>query len=210
MIVDVSLPISPELLTWPGDPGIDIEPSARIARGDAANVSLLRLGSHTGTHGDPPVHFIEGAAGIDAVPLDVLIGDAFVADARGLMGEVGAAELDGLGVPAGTERLLLKSDNSALWREERPAFPSSYVCLAPDGAEWCVARGLRLVGVDLLSVEAAHAPGHPVHVSLLSAGLAIVEGLDLGMVEPGPWRLAVLPLRVRDGDGAPARAVLQR
>ena len=208
-IVDISLPIGSDLLTWPGDPAIEIEPRLRLSRGDAANVSELRIGTHTGTHVDPPIHFIDGAAGIDAVPVEVLYGDAFVADARGRPGELGPAELDELGVPEGTTRLLLRSDNSRIWRRLPTSFPAEYTCLSPDGARWIVERGILLVGVDFLSVEARGAKGHPTHVELLSNGVVVVEGLDLGAVEPHrTYTLAVLPLRIVEGDGGPARAIV--
>jgi arylformamidase len=157
---------------------------------------------------DPPVHFVPGGAGIDRVPLDVLMGPCVVADARGLRGELGPGELDGLGVAAGTERLLLRSDNSELWRGTPVRFPDDYVCLGTEGAAWVVERGIALIGVDFLSVERRGTPGHPTHRALLTNGVVIVEGLDLGAVEPGPYDLRVLPLRIVDGDGGPARAAL--
>jgi arylformamidase len=116
--------------------------------------------------------------------------------------------LDSLEIPEVTERLLIKSDNSELWRHPNPPFPEEFVCLAPEGARWVVERGISLVGVDFLSVEAQGAEGHPVHHALLSAGVVIVEGLDLGEVDPGDYTLVCLPLKIADGDGAPARAVL--
>ena len=207
-MIDVSLPIGKDLLTWPGDPAVAVEPRKQISRGDPANVSELRIGTHTGTHVDPPAHFVEGASGIDRVPLDVLVGPALVADARGLRGPLGPEDLDSLGVPAGTQRVLLKSDNSELWRRLPTEFPSKYVCVSPEGAKWVVEAGIRLVGVDFLSVEQQEAPGHPTHVELLSNDVVIVEGLDLGDVEPGRYTLTVLPLKIVDGDGGPARAML--
>jgi arylformamidase len=207
-MVDVSLPIGPGMLVWPGNPGVEIAPNQRIADGNDANVSRLSIGTHTGTHVDPPVHFVEGAAGIDRVPVEVLFGPCFVADARGLRGQLGPTELEGLGIPKGTDRLLVRSDNSELWRQEAVSFPDEYVCLSPDGARWIVKSGMRLIGVDFLSVEKRGARGHPTHVELLSNGVVIVEGLDLAEVEPGRYTLAVLPLKIVDGDGGPARAVL--
>ncbi len=206
--IDITLPISSELLVWPGNPGIEVLPQQRIAGGDDANVSELRLGTHTGTHVDPPVHFVPGGAGIDRVPLDVLMGPCVVADARGFEGELGPEQLEGLRVPDGTERLLLRTDNSELWRRPPTTFPDTYTCIGVAGAAWILERGIRLVGVDFLSVERRGTPGHPTHKALLTAGVVIVEGLDLGDAEPGPYDLRVLPLRLVDGDGGPARAVL--
>lgn len=206
-LIDVSLTIGPDLLTWPGDPPAAVERTKHLAT-DGSNVSRLTIGTHTGTHVDPPVHFVEGTDGVDRVPVDLLVGACLVADARGMRGPLGAADLDRLGVPEGTERLVLRSDNSDLWRRAHAAFPDEYVCLSPEGAAWVVRRGIRLLGVDFLSVEQRGAPGHPTHVELLSNGVVIVEGLDLGAAEPGSYTLAVLPLKIAGGDGGPARAVL--
>lgn len=207
-VIDVSLPIGPDLLVWPGDPAVEVTPRAQIARGDPANVSEARMGTHTGTHVDPPNHFLEGAAGIDRVPLEVLLGEAVVADARHLDRPMEPADLDGLDIPAGATRVLLRTANSELWRRLPVPFPERYACLSPESATWVVERGIRLIGVDFLSVEQKGAKGHPVHHTLLGSGVVIVEGLNLGDVEPGPYTLACLPLRIVDGDGGPARAVL--
>ena len=206
-LIDISLPIGAQLLTWPGDPGVEVRPSKRIARGDPANVSELRIGTHTGTHVDPPVHFVEGTDAIVRVPPDVLFGEAVVADLTGAHA-IGPEELEGLLLPEGTERLLCKTRNSELWTRLPVEFPDDYVAVTPGGARWIVERGLSLVGVDFLSVEAKGAEGHPVHTTLLKEGVIIVEGLDLSRVEPGAYTLACLPLRIADGDGGPARALL--
>ena len=208
--IDVSLPIGEGLLVWPGNPPVELLPNQRIAAGDAANVSELHLGTHSGTHVDPPVHFVEGAEGIDRMSLEVLMGPCWVADATGHAGALGADDLDALGVPTGTERLLLRTDNSELWRTMPTAFPESYTSVSADAAAWIVERGILLAGIDFLGIEARGTEGHPTHVTLLSNGVAIVEGLKLGDVEPGDHDLVVLPLRIVDGDGGPARAVLRR
>ncbi len=210
-LIDVSLPIAGDMLVWPGDPAAEVIPRVQISRGDPANVSELRIGTHTGTHVDPPVHFIEGADGIDRVPMDAMFGPAVVAHLPEANGPLGRAELDAVDLPAETQRLLLRTANSELWRRPRPIpFPDSYACLSVEGATWVVERGLRLIGVDFLSVEERGAPGHPVHKMLLSNGVIIVEGLDLGEVDAGSYTLACFPLRIRDGDGGPARAALIR
>jgi len=207
-ILDISLPVGPDMLVWPGDPPVAVDPASRIAAGDPANVSDLRLGSHTGTHVDPPAHFLDGHPTADDLPLDVLLGEAVVADLTGRPGPLGPDDLEALDLPAGTVRLLLKTDNSTLWSAEPVRFPDRYVAVSPAGADWLVDRGVRLVGVDFLSIEEQDAPGHPTHVALLSAGVIILEGLDLSAVAPGRYTLACLPLKVAAGDGAPARAVL--
>ncbi len=195
---------------WPGDPPVLVEPVTRIEDGDVAGVSRLELGTHTGTHVDPPAHFVAGGLTVDALPLDVLVGPAVVADLRG-GGSIGPDQLDALGVPTGTTRLLLKTSAG-------PAPGGAEGALTSDGATWLVERGVRLVGADTLSIEpATGGPGvrgcppeenYPVHRILLGANVVIVEGLDLRAVTAGSYELVCLPLRVAGGDGAPARAVL--
>ena len=206
---DVSLGIAGDMLVWPGDPSVEVIPRLQMAKGDAANVSELRIGTHTGTHVDPPIHFIEGAAGIDRVGLDVLIGPATVADLRRHTGPLGRSDLENLALPEGTTRLLLKTDNSEQWTRPRPIeFDSDYTCLSVEAAAWVIERGIRLIGVDYLSIEQKWSAGHPVHVRLLGSGVVIVEGLDLSAIEPGDYTLVCLPLKILGGDGGPARALL--
>jgi len=209
VIFDVSLGIGPEMLTWPGDPPVEIDPAKRLSKGDPANVSELRLGTHTGTHVDPPFHFIDGGRTAEALDLTVLVGPALVADLRYAGPSITPDELEALDIPDGTQRILFKTPNSELWTKTPVRFPDSYTALTPEGARWCVERGLRLVGTDFLSIERKGAPGHPTHVTLLEAGVIILEGLDLSAVDPGAYDLSVLPLKVLGGDGAPARAILQ-
>ncbi len=193
---------------WPGDPAVFLEPVASLAAGDPFAVSRLSLSTHTGTHVDPPAHFISGGATVDQLPLDALLGEAVVADLTGRPGPIGPPELESLRLPPGTERLLLKTDNStrglALARDR----PDRWVGLSPAGAAWLVEHGARLVGADFGSIEEPGASGFPAHLTLLGAGVVLVVGLDLSAVDPGPYTLACLPLRISGGDGAPARAVL--
>jgi arylformamidase len=207
-VIDVSLAIGPDLLVWPGNPGVVIEPASRISRGDSSNVSEVRLGSHTGTHIDPPFHFIDDGVTAEDLPLDVMMGEATVADLRGTAGPIGPDELAGLSLGGEVTRLLLRTDNSALWAADPRAFPDDYVCLSPDGARWVVDNGIRLIGIDFLSIEVRGAPGHPTHRTLLEAGVVILEGLDLSGVAPGGYTLVCFPLKIAGGDGAPTRAVL--
>ena len=194
MIIDISRPIGPDTPVWPGDPPVVVEPVARLRDGDPADVSRLALGTHTGTHVDPPAHFLPGTATVDALPLDVLIGPAVVAQFSSA--PIDGAALEATALPAGSARLLLKTGAAA-------------GTVTPDGARWLVERGVRLVGADTLSIE-PETDDYPVHRTLLGAGVVIVEGLDLAAVGPGAYQLVCLPLRIVDGDGAPARAVLMR
>lgn len=207
-LIDVSLKVGPDLLVWPDNPGVAVTPTSRISRGDSSNVSEIRLGSHTGTHVDPPSHFLDEGATAENLPLDVMMGEATVADLRGTSGPIGPDELAGLSLREETTRLLLRTDNSAIWAADPRAFPRDYVSLSQYGAQWVVDNGIRLIGIDFLSIEARGAPGHPTHRTLLEAGVVILEGLDLSGVEPGEYTLVCFPLKIAGGDGAPTRAIL--
>jgi arylformamidase len=203
---DISVKISPQMVTWPGDPPVTLERVRHISEGANANVSRLACGVHTGTHVDAPVHFIEGERGTDTLALDVLIGPAYVAEIPGLE-PINDHMLEQAGIPAGTERLLLKTDNSQYWEKGLNTFQEQFASIDADGAVWLVQHGVKLVGVDYLSV-APYKHSRPTHVTLLSAGVVIVEGMDLHHIEPGHYTLYCLPLRLVGSDGAPARAVL--
>ena len=204
-IYDLSLPISAAMVTWPGDPPVRVEPRLRIARGQPANVSELCLGLHTGTHVDPPYHLDDHGMKVDELPLEVLIGRAWVCSLESRL-DIEVSDLQGA-VPQGTVRLLLKTANSALWHGEVQEFTSDFATLTVEAARWIVKQGIQLLGVDYLSLERPGSAGHPVHHALLRAGVIVVEGLDLSSLEDGWYNLYCLPLKVADGDGAPARAV---
>ena len=202
-ILDVSIPIRTRMPIWPGNAGVALRRVQAIADGAVANVSAVDLGAHTGTHVDAPNHFLEGEPGVDTVALEPLIGDAVVVDATAVKKTVDAAAVAALGVPAGTERVLLKTRNSQLWK--RDGFSDDFVALDESGARALLHLGVRLVGIDYLSI------GDPgAHRALLGARAAVVEGLDLREVAPGPYRLVCLPLKLVGSDGGPARAVLVR
>jgi arylformamidase len=209
-IIDVSVPISELTPTYPGDPHIEIEQWAALARGDAANVSMLHLGAHTGTHLDAPAHFIEGAPPISSLSLDVLIGEARVleipADVRAIeASHIAAHPLDG------ARRVLFKTRNSAFWANMAEGFRTDFTYITPGAARALVELGVQLVGIDYLSVEQFKSDGFATHTTLLSNGVVILEGLDLREVSAGTYELICLPLRLAggSGDGAPARAVLR-
>jgi arylformamidase len=209
-IIDISVAVHAGLATYPGNPTPSVTPVLRIGAGDSSNVSELRLGTHAGTHVDPPAHFFDGALAADALPLDALVGPATVLDLTRVERAVTPADLDAAGFPPGAERVLLRTRNSARWREPGAAFDRDYVSLAPDAARLLVERGVRLVGIDALSIEGFGAPGRPTHRTLLAAGVVIVEGLDLSNAAAGDYLLVCLPLKLVGADGAPARAVLLR
>lgn len=208
-IYDISVPITPgETPTYPGDPGIEIEAWAAIERGDPANVTMLHLGAHTGTHVDAPAHFIEGAPGLAALPLDALVGEALVLEIPTRAEAVTTEHVRSLG---GHARVLFKTRNSAFWDDPRGRFREDFAYIEPAAARALAGAGVRLVGFDYLSVERFGSEDFATHRALLSAGVVIVEGLDLRAVAPGRYELLCLPLRLAagSGDGAPARALLR-
>ncbi|HEY6007042.1 MAG TPA: cyclase family protein [Geobacteraceae bacterium] len=204
-IFDITVPLSGELPVFPGDPPVTVQPVTSLIRGDAANVARLSLSTHAGTHVDVPRHCDDRGLSVDRLPLDLLMGDALVADCRGVR-EIGRDILVALPL-AGVERLLLRTDNSGLW--DRPGFWEDYCAVSEEGARYLLEAGVRLVGIDYLSIEAFAGDGR-VHRLLLSGGMTILEGVNLAAVPPGRYELICLPLKVADGDGAPARAILRR
>jgi arylformamidase len=207
-IYDVSLPIFPGMVTWPGNPAIVVAAARSIARGDSSNVSDVHLGSHTGTHVDAPAHFIPGATGVDLVPNELLVGPVVVLGLEEVERVITADVLETAGIPAGTTRIFFKTRNSRRWAEGAVEFDPNFVHLDQGAAGWLVDHGLRVVGTDYLSIEGYKVPGAPVHHRLLGAGVLIVEGLNLSAVPAGSYQLFCGPLKLRGGDGAPARVLL--
>ena len=203
--IDVSMPLYEGMPGFPGDPPLALRPVHRIDRGDAYNLSRIELGTHAGTHVDPPVHFVAGANPIDRVDLDILNGPCRVVAVPGSCSVVSAAEAEA--VPPGTARVLFRTSNSERWAT-RLEFFEDYVGLDLAAAEVLVRRGVRLVGIDSLSVERDPTGRFPVHHTLLGHGVLILEGLLLAHTPPGEYDLACLPLRIRAGDGGPARVTL--
>ena len=204
-LIDISVPVYSGMVYYPGDPGAEIAVSRSIDSGDIANITELRLGSHCGTHVDAPSHFENDVRTVDRIPLDVLVGQARVLDLTGAASQVSRLDLEAAGA-AGATRLLLKTKNSRLWTE--PEFNKDYVSLSDEAADFIVTSGVVLVGIDYLSIEEYRSETFAVHHALLGASVAVLEGIDLSNVAPGDYELVCLPLKVKGGDGAPARAIL--
>lgn len=206
-IYDLSVPISTELPSWPGDPAIKIDNWSSLANGGDANVSALCFSAHTGTHVDAPAHFIEGAKQVESLDLEVLIGEAHVIEVPDDTLTIDEAFVAAHCAP-GTIRVLFKTRNSALWDNQ---FKTNFTYLELPAAKRLIAQGVKLVGIDYLSIEQFHSPDNGVHRALLSHEVIILEGLNLAHVPAGKYELICLPLRLRTqlGDGAPARAVLR-
>jgi arylformamidase len=205
-LYDITLPISEDMITYPGSPPTRVEPHSRIAHGDDANVTKLTFGSHTGTHVDAAHHFVDGGRTVDALPLDELIGPVRVVRLPEQVTAIGAAELRAAGVDD-ERRVLLKTRNSDLLG--RSEFEKDFAHITADGADYLVQHGVRLIGLDYLSVEAFDAEEPVAHRALLERDLIIIEGVDLRDIEPGRYELICLPLKVAGIDGSPARTVLR-
>lgn len=207
-IYDVSVPIRDGGLIYPGNPEIHIALQQAVAKGAGANVSAVEFGSHTGTHVDAARHFFDDAQTVDQIPLETLMGPAVVLEFGDDVRSVGRGDLEAKGIkPAGAERVLLKTRNSGYLTQD-PTFHKDYTYLAPDGAAFIVECGVKLVGIDYLSIEQFHSGHHLTHLTLLRAGVVIVEGLNLEGVPPAQYQLCCLPIKLAGADGAPARAVL--
>lgn len=204
-LIDVSVPLDASLPTYPNNTPFTLEPIKRLARGDSSNVSTLHMSAHSGTHVDAPRHFFDDRPGTDALPLEMLMGRARVIELSTRKG-ITASDLAPFDL-SDDVRVLLKTFNSRLWGS--PEFHTDFVGVAESGAKYLVEHGIKVVGVDYLTVEVYKTPGAPAHHVLLGAGTIVIEGLNLRDVEPGIYDMYCLPLRVVGADGAPARVVLR-
>jgi len=204
-IYDVTVPLSKELVVYPGDPHVKINRRTKVNQDDAKyNLSRYSFSSHAGTHVDPPFHLIEGGITVDKLPLELLMGRARVVEVTApVIDETVLEEFDF----TADARVLFKTRNSYLWSQK--TFNKDYVYVTPGAAHKLVNDGIKVVGIDYLSVDKFDAEPET-HMVLLGTGTIIIEGLDLREVEPGDYELICLPLKVKDGDGAPARVVLRQ
>lgn len=204
-IFDISVPLKVGMVHWPTDPPFEAEPFKTIEDGDGSSVTRISMGTHSGTHVDPPRHFIPGGRSIDRIDPAALIGECLVVEDLAVE-VIDAAAVRRLLASEEPKRVLFKTRSSALWSSDE--FREDYVSLDATAAREIVARGVNVVGVDYLSVG-ERSDGGPVHTILLEAGIVVVEGLNLSGVMPGRYEFICLPLRIKGGDGAPARAVLR-
>ena len=207
-IIDISVPLYPEMPVWPGSAGIQLMQTSRLDEGDGVNNSKLICDVHVGTHVDAPLHYIRDGKNIEQLKLEDLIGLAVVVYLPKVE-SVTENVLENLSLPENTQRLLLRTRNSSLWENGSRRFQTNYVALTQDAAQWVVDHNIRLIGVDYLSVQ-RYGDGSQTHEILLGAGVVIVEGLNLARVESGLYELICLPLKLVGSEGAPARAVLRK
>jgi arylformamidase len=206
-IFDITVGISPDLPVWPGQQSIILEQVESIDQGAHANVSRLAMSVHTGTHVDAPHHFLNDHRSVDQLSLDVLTGQCYVLDLSTLEGHVTSGVLSSAGIPPDTSRLLIKTKNSQLWRANEREFYPGFQAVTEDGAQWLVENGIKLIGVDYLSI-APFKQSVPTHTILFKAGIIALEGINLSEINQGGYFLYCLPLKLIGADGAPARVIL--
>jgi arylformamidase len=205
-LIDVTVPLDANVPLYPGNTPFSLEAIKRIRRGDSSNVSTLHMSAHAGTHVDAPRHFFDEAPGTEAIPLEMLMGRARVIEVTSRKG-ITADDLARFDLSEDV-RVLIKTMNSRLWA--LPEFHADYVGVTESGARHLVDHGIKVLGVDYLSVEEYKRPGAPAHHILLGGGTIVIEGLNLRDVDPGVYDLFCLPLSVVGSDGAPARVVLRK
>ncbi len=204
--LDVTLMVREGMLNWPSNPSPRIDLHKSLENGDKANVSVLRLCVHTGTHVDAPGHSMTGQPTADQLMLNKMIGPVRVFDLPGIksIGPEDLVKLDWDGV----ERVLFRTDNTNLLGMSE--FVPDYVYIEPEAARFLVAKRIMLVGIDYFSVEKYRADNPLTHKILLEAGVITIEGLDLRSIAPGDYQLLCLPLKIKTPDGAPARVLLSK
>lgn len=203
--LDISVPIRNGMVNWPGDVSVQIERRTRMEKGSIYNLSSISMSIHTGTHIDAPLHFLSDGKAVDTIPPDAVVGPARVIESRDNV-SIKLEELASYNIKRG-ERILFKTRTSAIaWKSD--SFIEDYVYVSKEAAEFLAGRGVKAVGIDYLSV-AGYKAGQDVHVTLLRAGVWIIEGLDLSGVAPGNYYLICLPLRLVGAEGSPARALLK-
>lgn len=204
-LIDISVPLGQSLPVWPGSSGFLRRGRTTESSGAMVTVSEIEMEVHTGTHVDAPRHFLPDGGVMESLSLTAMCGLAQVVEIPA--GECVTREmLEQAGVDAELARLLLKTKNSALW--QRSSFQRDYQALTPAAAEWVVANGIGLIGIDYLSIQ-RYADGPEVHQILLGAGVVVLEGITLMDVDPGHYELICAPLAIPDAEAAPARAFLR-
>ena len=206
---DVTVPISETVPIYEGDPSAFVKTESAIARGDAANVTSLCFGAHTGTHVDAPNHFIEGTRRVEDLEIERMIGPCRVME---IPPEVTAVEPTHIAGLSGTKRVLFKTRNSAFWNTPEDGFRTDFTYITPEAAQALAEAGVELVGIDYLSVEKFGSTDFATHKILLGKEIVLLEGVDLREVPPGDYELICLPLKYlgSTGDGAPARTILRK
>ncbi len=212
-IWDISRTLSDELAEWPGDEPFHFRLTKTLAEGQSVNLGGISMSVHNGTHADAQFHFDANGESIEKAPLEIYLGRAVVVDLTGAFSQstekhlITVEDLQPQAEEiAETSRLLIKTgrwNNSAV-------FPDQIPVIAADIAAWLPKNGVKLLGLDLPSVDEIDSKSLQNHHALAGAGIVIIESLDLSRVGSGIYNLAALPLKIAGGDGAPMRAILWR
>lgn len=204
--IDITVPLKNGMVFWPNNPSFHLDRVRDMSKGNSSNVSVITMGSHTGTHVDAPSHSLPDAKGVDGVDLASLIGVARVIEIKDSE-SIKPEELKRNGICSG-ERILFKTKNSGrVWKQD--SFTEDFVYLTAEGAQFLAAAGIVTMGLDYLSIGGYKKNGRETHRILFEAGISVIEGLDLSSVNPGPYEFICLPLKISGADGAPARAILR-
>ncbi|HEY3284675.1 MAG TPA: cyclase family protein [Armatimonadota bacterium] len=208
LLLDVTVPLQEGIVVWPGDESFQHTVKHSTGQGDFCNLAAYRFSSHTGTHLDPPFHFIHEGRKLDQIRPEELVGPCWVADLSHLDRHITAEDLEAAHIPPFVRRLLLKTRNSAQWADPTAPFNAHFLALKVDAVRWAMDRGVRLIGIDYASLEPIDSTeGHEL---FLGADGLILENLDLREATQGAYEMLCLPLLVAKGDGAPARVMLRR
>ncbi|MHC4213528.1 MAG: cyclase family protein [Planctomycetota bacterium] len=207
MIYDITVAMESDVPVWPGSERMGLISISNLDEGDQFGVSKLTCDVHTGTHVDAPSHVLKFGSNVEELSLDTMLGTCFVAHLPELI-HISTSELVNLEMPSDTIRLLFHTDNSRLWSLGETEFNKNYCALTEDAARWIVDHGIRLVGIDYLSVQ-PYSGNDLVHQILLEAGVVVLEGLNLTGISSGNYELICLPIKLRGAEGAPARVVLR-
>lgn len=201
-IWDISQTLRSFLPVWPGDTQFTFERTWVMENGSPVNVGRMTMSTHSGTHGDAPLHYSAAAADIASVDLGPYLGECLVVDARGARGAVDIRDLPHLG---GVERVLLRTFDTF----PHDQWDSSFTAIAPETIGWLAAQGVRLIGTDAPSVDPQDSKTMEAHKAVLAVGMRILEGLVLDSVPPGRYELIALPLKIAGGDAGLCRAILR-
>lgn len=201
-IRDISQTLRPGLPVWPGDTAFAFERTWRMEDGSPVNVGRMTMSTHSGTHGDAPLHYAADAPDIASVELDAYIGECLVVDARGVTGAIDVADLPHLD---SADRVLFRTFD----RFPHDEWRSDFLPIAAETIEWLALQGVKLVGTDAPSVDPQDSKTMDAHRAVLEHDMRILEGLVLDDVPEGRYELIALPLKIAGGDAGLARAILR-
>ncbi|PKO10974.1 MAG: cyclase [Chloroflexi bacterium HGW-Chloroflexi-2] len=206
-IFDVTVPIKNFMPVWPGDPQVENRLVSSIEKGEEANVTNIQMSAHTGTHIDAPKHYIKSGTAIEGLSLTTLLGEVEVVEIDFQNSQIDALTLIKVNRNEWSQRVLFKTNNSNLRLLEKDYFNQNFTALLPDAAEYLVQKGVKLVGIDYLSI-APFENGSDTHIILLENDVVVLEGLNLADISPGIYELIALPILLEGAEGSPARVLL--